>query len=150
MTIADRIAVFMEGRVAQVGRPQDIFAKPASAVVAAFIGSPPMNLLPAEVRAGALRVVGADLRLNRPLGADGPVTLGVRPAALRIAPTGIPARVYLIEDLGDTTIVDLDVGGQIVKLRTDQRPDVREGDNVHVAFAECHLFERDSGARRGE
>ena len=150
MTIADRVAVFMEGRVAQVGRPQDIFAKPASAVVAGFIGSPPMNLLPAEVRAGALRVVGADLRLNRPLGADGLVTLGVRPAALRIAPTGIPARVYLIEDLGDTTIVDLDVGGQIVKLRTDQRPDVREGDNVHMAFAECHLFERDSGARRGE
>ena len=150
MTIADRVAVFMEGRVAQVGRPQDIFAKPASAVVAGFIGSPPMNLLPAEVRAGALRVVGADLRLNRPLGADGLVTLGVRPAALRIAPTGIPARVYLIEDLGDTTIVDLDVGGQIVKLRTDQRPDVREGDKVHVAFAECHLFERDSGARRGE
>ena len=150
MTIADRVAVFMEGRVAQVGRPQDIFAKPASAVVAGFIGSPPMNLLPAEVRAGALRVVGADLRLNRPLGADGLVTLGVRPAALRIAPTGIPARVYLIEDLGDTTIVDLDVGGQIVKLRTDQRPDVREGDNVHVAFAECHLFECDSGVRRGE
>ena len=150
MTIADRVAVFMEGRVAQVGRPQDIFAKPASAVVAGFIGSPPMNLLPAAVRAGGLRVGGADLRLNRPLGADGPVTLGVRPAALRIAPTGIPARVYLIEDLGDTTIVDLDVGGQIVKLRTDQRPDVREGDNVHVAFAECHLFERDSGARRGE
>ena len=150
MTIADRVAVFMEGRVAQVGRPQDIFAKPASAVVAGFIGSPPMNLLPAEVRAGALRVVGADLRLNRPLGADGLVTLGVRPAALRIAPTGIPARVYLIEDLGDTTIVDLDVGGQIVKLRTDQRPDVREGDNVHMAFAECHLFERDSGVRRGE
>jgi len=148
MTIADRVAVFMDGRVAQVGRPQDIFAKPASAVVAGFIGSPPMNLLPAEVRAGALRVGGADLRLDRPLGADGPVTLGVRPAALRIAPTGIPARVYLIEDLGDTTIVDLDVGGQIVKLRTDQRPGVREGDSVHVAFAACHLFERDGGARR--
>ena len=63
---------------------------------------------------------------------------------------GVTARVYLIEDLVDTTIVDLDVGGQIVKLRTDQRPDVREGDNVHMAFAECHLFERDSGARRGE
>ena len=145
---SSRILLNMDGRVAQVGRPQDIFAKPASAVVAGFIGSPPMNLLPAEVRAGALRVGGADLRLDRPLGADGPVTLGVRPAALRIAPTGIPARVYLIEDLGDTTIVDLDVGGQIVKLRTDQRPGVREGDSVHVAFAACHLFERDGGARR--
>ena len=43
-----------------------------------------------------------------------------------------------------------DVGGQIVKLRTDHRPEVREGDSVHVAFAAFHLFERDSGARRGE
>jgi len=150
MTIADRVAVFIEGRIVQVGKPQEIFAKPASAIVAGFIGNPPMNLLPAEVRAGSLRVGGVDLRLNRALGADGPVTLGVRPAALRIAPTGLPARVYLLEELGDTTIIDLDVAGQIVKLRTDQPPHVREGDNVHVAFAACHLFERDGGARRDE
>ena len=149
MTIADRVAVFMEGRIVQIGRPQDIFARPASAVVAGFIGSPPMTLMPAEIRAGMLRVAGVDLRIDRALGADGAVTLGVRPAALRIAPTGLPARVYLVEDLGDTTIVDLDVAGQVIKLRTDQRPSVREGDNVHVAFAAdaCHLFEGD-GARR--
>jgi len=150
MTIADRVAVFMEGRIVQVGRPQEIFARPVSAIVAAFIGSPPMNLLPAEVRSGGLHVAGVDLPMSRPLGADGPVTLGVRPAALRIAPTGVPARVYLIEDLGDTTIVDLDVRGQVIKLRTDHRPQVREGEQVHVAFAAdaLHLFERDSGLRR--
>jgi ABC-type sugar transport system ATPase subunit len=39
----------MEGRIVQIGRPQDIFARPASAIVAGFIGSPPMNLLPAEI-----------------------------------------------------------------------------------------------------
>ena len=150
MTIADRVAVFIEGRIVQVGKPQEIFAKPASAIVAGFIGNPPMNLLPAEVRAGSLRVGGVDLHLNRPLGAEGPVTLGVRPAALRIAPTGLPARVYLLEDLGDTTIIDLEVAGQIVKLRTEQSLNGREGDGVHVAFATFHLFERDSGARRDE
>jgi multiple sugar transport system ATP-binding protein len=150
MTIADRVAVFMEGRIVQTGRPQEIFASPASAIVAAFIGSPPMNLLPADVRGGTLHVAGVELRIDRAVGADGPVTLGVRPAALRIAPTGLPARVYLVEDLGDTVIVDLDVGGQVVKLRTDQRPNVREGESVHIAFASdaCHLFDADSGARR--
>jgi ABC-type sugar transport system ATPase subunit len=150
MTIADRLAVFMEGRIVQIGRPQDIFARPASAIVAGFIGSPPMNLLPAEVRGGLLRVAGSDLALDRALGADGAVTLGVRPAALRIAPTGLPARVYLVENLGDTSIIDLDVAGQVIKLRTDQWPNVREGDSVHVAFASdaCHLFEREGGARR--
>jgi ABC-type sulfate/molybdate transport systems ATPase subunit len=65
----------MEGRIVQVGRPQDIFARPATAIVAAFIGSPPMNLLPAEVRGGTLHVAGVDLPMGRALGADGPVTL---------------------------------------------------------------------------
>ena len=150
MTIADRVAVFMEGRIVQVGPPRDIFARPASAVVAGFIGSPPMNLLPAELRNGVLLVAGAELRPERPLGRDGAVTIGVRPAALRIAATGLPARVYLVEDLGDTTIVDLDVAGQVIKLRTDRRPNVREGDQVHVAMPAdaLHVFERDGGARR--
>jgi len=150
MTIADRVAVFMEGRIVQVGPPRDIFARPASAVVAGFIGSPPMNLLPAELRNGVLHVAGAELRPERPLGRDGAVTIGVRPAALRIAATGLPARVYLVEDLGDTTIVDLDVAGQVIKLRTEQRPNVREGDQVRVAMPAdaLHVFERDGGARR--
>jgi multiple sugar transport system ATP-binding protein len=150
MTIADRVAVFMEGRIVQVGPPRDIFARPASAVVAGFIGSPPMNLLPAELRNGVLHVAGAELRPERPLGRDGAVTIGVRPAALRIAATGLPARVYLVEDLGDTTIVDLDVAGQVIKLRTEQRPNVREGDQVHVAMPAdaLHVFEREGGARR--
>ena len=150
MTIADRVAVFMEGRIVQVGRPQEIFARPATAIVAAFIGSPPMNLLPAEVHDGVLKVAGVDVPLARSLGTPGPVTLGVRPAALRITDRGLPARVYLVENLGDTTIVDLDVGGQVIKLRTEQAPSLREGDAVHVAFAPeaMHVFERDSGARR--
>jgi len=150
MTIADRVAIFMDGRIVQVGRPQDIFARPTTAVVAAFIGNPPMNLLPAEIRDGTLHVANIALRLDMPLAGDGPVTLGVRPAALHIAPTGLPARVDLLEDLGDTTIVDLDVAGHLVKLRADHRPNVREGDAVHIAFPSdaCHLFDGQTGARR--
>ena len=150
MTIADRIAVFIDGRIAQVGRPRDIFARPASAIVAGFIGSPAMNLLPAEIRGGLLHVGGAELPFDRAAVRDGAVTLGVRPAALRLAPTGLPARVYLIENLGDTTIIDLEVAGQVIKLRTDQWPQVHEGERVHVAFATdaVHLFDRDTGVRR--
>ena len=56
MTIADRMAVFMEGRIVQVGTPHEIFRKPATATVAAFIGTPPMNLLPAVLQNGHVRV----------------------------------------------------------------------------------------------
>jgi multiple sugar transport system ATP-binding protein len=150
MTMADRIAVFMEGRIVQVGTPHDIFERPASTSVAAFIGSPPMNLLPAEVRDGKLAVAGAEFAFARPLGADGLVTAGLRPGALEIADRGIPGRVYLVEDLGESSIVDVQVEQHLVKVRMQHRPELREGDTVHLGFEESalHLFDRASGLRR--
>ena len=53
MTIADRLAVFMDGRIVQVGTPAEVYARPANVAVAGFIGSPPMNLLAATVRGRA-------------------------------------------------------------------------------------------------
>lgn len=150
MTMADRIAVFMEGRIAQIGTPHDIFERPASTSVAAFIGNPPMNLLPGEVRDGKLLLVGADFAFARPLGADGLVTVGLRPGALEIADRGIPGRVYLIEDLGEHSIVDVQVAQYLVKVRMPHRPELREGETVRLGFAESapHLFDRTSGLRR--
>src|SRR2546423_7639215 len=55
MTIADRMAVFMEGSIVQVGTPEEVFARPNSLEVAAFLGSPPMNFLPAGVVEGFQR-----------------------------------------------------------------------------------------------
>ncbi|HVE50050.1 MAG TPA: ABC transporter ATP-binding protein [Casimicrobiaceae bacterium] len=150
MTIADRLAVFMEGRIVQIGTPDEVFQQPANVAVAGFIGSPPMNLLPGEVRAGALQVAETRIPLDRAAGLVGAVIVGVRPSAVSIASEGLPARVELIENLGDTTIVDLSMSGHAVKLRSQMRPRVREGENVHIAFAPSaiHLFDRDSGNRR--
>ncbi|MES1264306.1 MAG: TOBE domain-containing protein, partial [Variovorax sp.] len=71
------------------------------------------------------------------------------PGDLRLAASGIPARVEFVEDFGDSSIVNLDVGGERVKLRAGELPGVREGENVHVAFdpAAAHLFDRASGHR---
>jgi multiple sugar transport system ATP-binding protein len=149
MTIADRIAVFIEGRIVQIGTPNDVFEHPASMVVAAFIGSPPMNLLPGTIQRGRLVVGAFDSVLGREGIGDGPVTVGLRPGALSFAGHGIPGRVDLVEDLGDSSIVNVEVGEQLVKVRTQHRPEVREGEAVHLHFdaAALHLFDRDSGAR---
>ena len=56
MTLADRMAIFMEGEIQQIGRPTDIFARPNSIDVAAFIGSPPMNLIPARYTDGRVAI----------------------------------------------------------------------------------------------
>jgi ABC-type sugar transport system ATPase subunit len=150
MTIADRIAVFMEGRIVQVGTPHEVFARPASVAVAAFIGSPPMNLLAADVAGGRLRVAGVTLDGVTVAGPDGPVTLGVRPGGVRLAARGVPATVDLVEDLGDTVIVDLRLGAAAMKMRTSATPGVGEGDAVQLALdpAALHLFDLDSGMRR--
>jgi multiple sugar transport system ATP-binding protein len=148
MTIADRMAVFMEGRIVQVGTPHEVFAKPASVEVATFLGSPPMNLLPASVENGALRVADWTVPLASSPPA-GPVTLGLRPGALRLSRDGLSARVYLVEPMGETTLVNLLVGDTLVKLRTDRPGALREGDDVRVAFAaeDMHLFDASSGRR---
>ena len=150
MTVADRMAIFMEGRIVQTGTPKEVFMKPATVTVAGFIGTPPMNLLPGSLAGGEVLVAGARLPVQGPAdGAARDVTLGVRPGDIRIAAQGIPAQVELIEDYGDSTIVDFDVQGQRVKMRAGARPGVTEGDAVFLSFDPdaAHLFDRASGLR---
>ncbi|KQT68937.1 MULTISPECIES: sn-glycerol-3-phosphate ABC transporter ATP-binding protein UgpC [unclassified Aureimonas] len=82
MTLADRLVVLNAGLVEQVGRPIDLYEKPASLFVAGFIGSPGMNLLPAA-RGGSALPGGGRLAGFAPAG-DGPFTLGVRPEAFSL------------------------------------------------------------------
>ena len=149
MTIADRMAIFMEGRIVQVGTPHEVFARPASVAVAAFVGTPPMNLLPARARAGGLTVGDVPVELAHALAPGTELTLGVRPSDLRLAPAGIPARVDFVEDFGDSAIVNLDCAGRRVKLRAGEAPALAEGATVHLAFAPgaAHLFDAASGTR---
>ena len=64
MTLADRMAVFMAGEIQQIGRPADVFARPNSIDVAAFIGSPPMNLIPARYTDGGVEIAGHRLETS--------------------------------------------------------------------------------------
>src|SRR5690606_16040252 len=61
LALADRIAVMESGQIRQLGTPREVFARPANTFVANFIGSTPMNLLPAEITNGAVKVAGHSL-----------------------------------------------------------------------------------------
>jgi multiple sugar transport system ATP-binding protein len=149
MSVADRMAVFMEGRIVQVGTPHEIFLKPASVQVGSFIGTPPMNMLDAELIDGRVTVAGAAMPVSGYQHASGSVVLGVRPGDLQISASGIPARVDFIDDFGDSTIVNLQIGDKRVKVRATSMPGVVEGDKVFVSFdpGAAHLFDRQSGMR---
>jgi ABC-type sugar transport system ATPase subunit len=147
MTIADRMAVFREGEIMQTGTPEAVFGLPDTLDVAAFIGSPPMNLIPARVEGGAAVFSGWRLPLaGAP--AVGDVVVGVRPGRVRLADDGLPGRLVLSENLGEAMLLNVEVQGALVKLRL---PDVRhlaEGSQVRLAFDPDDVLLFDPETRR--
>jgi ABC-type sugar transport system ATPase subunit len=143
MTLADRMAVFMAGEIQQIGRPAEIFARPNSIDIAGFIGSPPMNLVPARYIDGDVIVAGYRLKTAIQTAGARDVTVGIRPGALRLSAEGLKARVDLVEDLGDTTVLDLDCAGTPIRIRISDDNVPREGDAVSVIARpqDIHLFD---------
>ncbi len=101
MTMGDRIAVMSNGRLEQIGTPDEIYHAPVTLFVAGFVGTPPMNLIKGEIIAGQFR----QGRLSVPVSAPpGPATLGVRPQDMRVvAPEregALQVEVFAMEHLG--------------------------------------------------
>jgi ABC-type sugar transport system ATPase subunit len=142
MTLADRMAVFMAGEIQQVGTPAEVFARPNSIDIAGFIGSPPMNLMAARYANGSVAIAGHQLKTSASEVGERDVVVGIRPGALRIATGGLSARVDLIEDLGDTAILDLDCSGTTIRMRVSEEIP-REGDEIAITARpnDIHLFD---------
>ena len=158
MTMADRIAVLDQGRIMQIGAPLDLYDHPANRFVAAFIGSPSMNFLAATVDAvaadGGVTLVLAQgagrISLMRPgagLAVGQVVELGVRPDHARLADPGsptaqMPARVRLVERLGNQTLVHLETAAGAFTLQGPGKLAVRIGDATALDLegSMAHLF----------
>ena len=150
MTLADRMAVFLDGKILQVGTPDEVFNRPGTIAVASFIGSPPMNLLPARLEGRTLNLEGRAIELHTaPSRQPGPVTVGVRPNHLRIDPQGISTQLYLSENLGETRLLNLYLGEHLIKLRTADTVKHQDGENIAIAFdtEHIHLFDAETGLR---
>jgi ABC-type sugar transport system ATPase subunit len=144
------MAVFMEGRIVQVGTPKDIFLAPATATVAAFIGTPAMNLLALEDAGSGARIKGSASVLN--VGRPGAgLILGVRPEHIRLETdaTGVAASVASAEYHGADTIVTARVGGETLLVRAPGQLAFAAGAPVRLAWAsqDMHLFDATSGLR---
>ncbi|NUT95240.1 MAG: ATP-binding cassette domain-containing protein, partial [Saccharothrix sp.] len=126
LTLGDRVAVVRDGRVEQVGTPDEVWRRPATEFVATFVG--PMNVLPGD---GPWR---------------GAHRVGFRQEAVRLADDGVPGRVVRVEVVGEDAYVHLDVRSHPVVARVPsfERPAV--GDDVFVEVRELHLFDA-SGVR---
>ena len=161
MTMADRIVVLDQGRVMQVGAPMELYEHPANRFVAAFVGSPSMNFLPArvtEVSNGAIKLALAEATasLARPgaqVAVGAAVELGIRPDHALLVQPDVPeallqGRVRLVERLGNQTLVHLDTASGAFTLQGPGHLKVRMGESAGLAFdlAQAHLFGADQVA----
>ena len=150
MTIADRIAVFLDGEIVQVGTPDDVFNRPRNIHVAAFIGSPPMNLFDGRLDERSVWVGDYKVDLAKaPDHPPGAVTVGVRPSHIRLNGEGLPGRLYLLENLGESVLLNLHVGEQLVKVRLPEVQQFAENELVPLSFdpENIHLFDPQTGLR---
>ncbi|MBB6469137.1 multiple sugar transport system ATP-binding protein [Aminobacter lissarensis] len=155
MTMADRIVVMNGGKVEQIGAPLELYDRPANLFVAAFIGSPAMNLMSGRVSQNQSEGIELDNgqvipAANLPAGSNNrSVTVGIRPEHLIPSDNGDPAEVVVVEPTGSETHVILSMGGQEMVAVFKDRVEARPGDVIRIRpdARHLHVFDSNSGQR---
>jgi multiple sugar transport system ATP-binding protein len=151
MTMADLVAVMRDGVLQQLAPPGELYERPANLFVARFCGSPPMNVLPGEVDDGVFRHAQGTVPLSGspPRGA---ATLGFRPEHATFVEPGadgsLAGEVYVVEPLGNETLVAVQVGDELLNVRTAAGYDAPIGTRCGIlpTPGHLHLFDPQSEA----
>jgi glycerol transport system ATP-binding protein len=144
LTFADKVVVMHEGRVVQMGTPEELFETPEHTFVGYFIGSPGMNLLDAEI-------IGSEARLQAvsvPLGAAyGPTTgrtqIGIRPDYVTVSDEGLPVTVKRVEDVGRHRIVRAELQGQPLNAILPEGTSLPADPRVSFADGKINVYAND-------
>ena len=155
MTMADRIVVMHDGIVEQIGTPLDLFDHPGNLFVAQFIGSPSMNVVHGEFKAGTNVVESQGVQWPVPPNlarhAGRSVHYGIRPSDMTLSASaqGVPAQVVVVEPTGAETELLLQVGQAQLTMVLHGRTKVNPGDTVHldIDVSKVHLFDGQSEQR---
>ena len=136
LTFADKVVVMYDGRVVQMGTPEELFETPAHTFVGYFIGSPGMNLLDAKVTGSTAHLQGVELSLGAAYGSlTGRTQIGIRPEYCELsASEGLPLTIRRVEDVGRHRIIRGEVAGQIVNVISAEGREIA-ADLTRVRFA---------------
>ncbi len=155
MTMSDRVAMMDAGHILQLGKPAELYARPANVRVAQFIGSPAINLLPARIgEDGAPEVLGCRLPMATGLPAGSSATVGIRPEAIAPADAGkpeagqvsLPAVLRRAENLGAEFILHFDVAGLgdqpvLCRVPADHEHGTHGRTDLVFDAAQAHVFD---------
>jgi multiple sugar transport system ATP-binding protein len=156
MTMGHRIAVMKSGKLQQVGTPLEVYERPANLFVAGFIGTPPMNFIPAMLTDGGATLAASGFKLPVPdawraVASEGrKVVVGIRPENVRGSARGemgatarVQARVDFVEPLGHEVIVHTRVGDDPVVAKVDphRAPEMGSEMDLELELEALHLFD---------
>ncbi len=157
LTMASRTAIMRDGVIEQIGTPHEVFAKPANAFVASFIGTPQMNLIEADLigasgETAEIRMEGTTVHMPVDPAVTrlkpGRVTVGMRPRALALAsdsgPSAFTAQAELIEPMGAETLIHArTVNGDDIRVVTPRSRRVTVGETLHLVpeAGQTHVFD---------
>jgi sn-glycerol 3-phosphate transport system ATP-binding protein len=146
MTMADQVLLMRQGHIEQDGPPAELYERPATIFTARFIGTPPMNVLPATVLGPMWETLKHAAPPRRPLDS---LAAGVRAEAARLGSSGVVAQVAAVEYLGADTLIDTRIGEDAFVVRLPGRPPVAAGEQVSIAWdaGATHWFDATSGQR---
>jgi len=158
MTLADRIVVMHDGIIEQIGTPMELFTNPANTFVASFIGSPPMNQMPATIvhSSTGLQAKVDDRFFNLPDGInveDGQdVVVGIRPEHLSLDPQAgdstISISLDLVETLGSEALLHASIGEHPLIIKTETKGNLEHLSGVSEVYAPSSLvkvFDSETG-----
>jgi len=151
LTLADRILVLNKGRIEQFDTPQEIYRRPASAFVASFIGSPPMNLIPVHGDGTTLRL--ADGKALARCAYGGQALLGIRPEDIALAAAGTSPETFDLpvrrtEDVGSHRVMTAELASDVtIRIATSHGAQFEAVDTLRIAMPRerLHLFAVDTG-----
>jgi glycerol transport system ATP-binding protein len=134
LTFADKVVVMHDGQIVQIGTPAELFERPSHTFVGYFIGSPGMNVLPAEVEGRVARVGRQIIPLpGRPqIGDAKRIELGIRPEFVKLARDGLPVHIEKVEDIGRYRIVRAGFEGQKLAVVIEEDDEIPA--DPHVFF----------------
>jgi multiple sugar transport system ATP-binding protein len=157
LTMADLVAVMRQGELQQLAAPAEVYERPANRFVALFVGNPPMNVLRAAVDDQGLHVAGATLPISEPRRqqcvAAAVTEIGIRPEDFRIADPSIAGalsgEVYVVEPMGNETLVDVRFGEERVTLRAPKGFTAAIGSSLGIVFdpADACFFDQTGSTR---
>jgi multiple sugar transport system ATP-binding protein len=151
LTMADRIAVLNEGRIIQVGTPEDIYDRPASTFVAQLVGTPRINLVPAVRENGILNIQDSEVTVpsTQDLNLPARFQLGIRPEDIRPDADGKYTGILaLTEPLGVETILHIQVGERTLVSLIPGMTSFRIGEPVNFSLVQERLHYFDFNGKR--